>query len=172
MTGGLILTEDLIETPTNTDDKENLQPGGLPYTVDGPQTEIVFNLKTDDFASGDVTKIDISTKNVKTVTVYLLDVNGVWQPINIDTPGSTVAQEFLPDELPIVLKPRFKDATKVKIVLTRDNPDSPMEIEVEIWACLEPGECYRDINMLGLSFAHLEQICQSDCVFNLVCHDE
>lgn len=142
MDNSLILTDDLIETPTNIADKENVRPGNQPFTVDGNEAEVIVNLKPNTYASGDVTKIDIDTKNVDTVKVYVQYVGGVWKPLNLDTPGSTEPQEFLPNDLPIVLEPRLEDVTKLRIEFTRTNPNEEMEIDVDIWACLESGTHY------------------------------
>ena len=139
MTSGAISTVDLIDSPTDLGDKQDVIPGGEPLSADVDELEIVINLQTGDYSSGDVTKISVTPENVKTIEIIIQDENGDWVPYNPETPGSSQPQELSPNDMPVVLRPRFQDATKVKIILTRDDGSQPMTAEVDVLACLEPG---------------------------------
>lgn len=139
MTSGVISTADLIDSPTDLGDKEDVIPGGNPLTADVDELEIIINLQTDDYSSGDVTKIAVTPENVKTIKILIQDENEDWVPYNPQTPESNEPQELSPSDLPVVLRPRFQDAIKVKIILTREDDTQPMTAEVDLWACLEPG---------------------------------
>jgi hypothetical protein len=139
MTSGVISTVDLIESPTDLDDKKDVIPGGDLLTANVDKLEIIINLQTDVYSSGDVTKIAVTPVNVETIKISIQNEDGVWVPWNPGTPGSSQPQELSPTDLPVVLRPRFEDAIKVKIELTRKNDTRPLSAEVDLWACLEPG---------------------------------
>lgn len=139
MTSGVISTVELIEKPTDEDDKVKVLPGGAPYTTNENETDIIVSLQSPLYSSGDVTKIVVTSDNVETITIYIQNENGDWVPLNPQAPGSNQPQEFTPNDFPVVLKPRFKDAVKVKITLTREDDSEPMLVDVDIWACLESG---------------------------------
>lgn len=134
-----ITTVELVESPAGSGDKEDVIPGGDPFTTNEDETDIIINLQSRLYVSGFVTKIAVTPVNVETITIYIENEDGDWVPLNQETPGSPQPQEFLAGEMPVVLEPGFEDATKVKITLTRANDTLPMSAEVDIWACLESG---------------------------------
>lgn len=138
MTGGFIPTDDLIESSTDGGNKADLGPGGDKFTVDVDKTEIIINLQTDLYASGDVTKLEISPENVDNVEVWV-EIDGNWEPVTVETPGGTVTK-LSPNDFPLVFTPRMENVTKVKIILTRNDTSEPMAVDVELWACLESGK--------------------------------
>lgn len=138
MTSGIMLTSDLIDSPLNDDDKEKVIPGGLPYVTDEDETDIIVSLQNEEYESGDLTKVLVTSTNVLSITISIQDENGLWIPYSPTNPNSNQPEEFESNS-PVVFEPRFPGATKVKITLKRENSTEPMSAEVDIWACLKLG---------------------------------
>ncbi len=143
--------DEQIEIPGNDGDKNNVRPGGPSLQVENG-TEIIVSLEGHGTIGGTLEEINSKTTNVDYLAVFYQTASnpGQWIPHYSPSPANTDNPQWLPVDMLITLG--IHNVTDVKIVAIQTNSNGQMQIEVDIFACLNEGGTYHLLYFMCIMF--------------------